>query len=98
VTSVKSTIDGMRATRDEQMGELNRLKTVLKQQNQRLVALSQQKSKLEAQGKFGKDVAGEEQARIAFNNKQVTIKNLKEKIADLEEQVIKSNIFSVVNN
>lgn len=140
MTSVKSVIDGMRATRDQNLAEYNKLKALLKQRNQQVnhlyksekvrsrqeikrcftffffvekklcrsccrkrvtiiscffflcaqqvVALSQQKAKLEAQGKLqGKDSAEEKADVLAFNNKTIVVKNLKDKLADLDEQV-----------
>lgn len=51
------------------------------------MALSQQKAKLEAQGKVGgKDSADDV---LAFNNKTIAVKNLKDKIASLQEEVCK---------
>ncbi|XP_014247399.1 intersectin-1 isoform X2 [Cimex lectularius] len=95
VTSVKSIIDGMRATRDQNLAEYNQLKALVKQRNQQLVTLSQQKMKLEAQGKLGaKDSADD---ILAFNNKQIIVKNLKDKLADLEEQV-KVKMSDLENN
>ncbi|XP_073978678.1 dynamin associated protein 160 isoform X3 [Rhodnius prolixus] len=98
VTSVKSVIDGMRATRDQNLAEYNKLKALLKQRNQQVVALSQQKAKLEAQGKLqGKDSAEEKADVLAFNNKTIVVKNLKDKLADLDEQV-KNKVTDVENN
>ncbi|BES95601.1 RhoGEF [Nesidiocoris tenuis] len=95
VTSVKSIIDGMRSTRDQNLAEYNRLKALLKQRNQQLVALSQQKAKLEAQGKLGgKDSADDV---LAFNNKSIVVKNLKDKISSLQEEV-NSKMKDVENN
>lgn len=75
----------MRSTRDEQMANQNRLKAQLKQYNQQLVALSQQKAKMEAQGK--KDPNSEEQLRLQTSNKEINIKNLKDKNVELEQLV-----------
>ncbi|VEN48558.1 unnamed protein product, partial [Callosobruchus maculatus] len=43
VTNAKSTIDGMRGTRDGYMSEMSQLKNKLKEQNAKLLALSQEK-------------------------------------------------------
>merc|ERR1719509_83924 len=51
VTDVKSFIDGMRSSRDTKMAELNALKAQLKEQNQRLLAVTQDKARLEARNK-----------------------------------------------
>lgn len=65
------------------------LKSKLKENNARLVAVSQEKAKLEAKNKLNMaaDAAGQEQAKIAFNNKQITLKQLRDKLQDMEKQV-----------
>lgn len=75
----------MRLSRDQNLAEYNRLKTQLKQTNAKTLALSQQKAKLEAAGKLGKDERERDQA--AFDDKTLAIKNLKDKLKDLQEQV-----------
>lgn len=85
VSNVKSTIDGMRSTRDSQMQEMSQLKSKLKEQNARLLALSQEKIKLEAKNKLNSQDS--EQARVAFENKEVNIKNLKQKIDDMQNEI-----------
>lgn len=88
VSNVKSTIDGMRSTRDAQMQEMAQLKTKLKEQNARLLALSQEKVKLEARNKLNAiSDPNSEQTRQAFDNKEITIKNLREKIEDMQSQI-----------
>jgi len=52
VTDVKSFIDGMRSSRDTKMGELNGLKSQLKEQNQRLLQVTQEKARLESKNKI----------------------------------------------
>lgn len=65
------------------------LKAKLKEHNARLVTISQEKAKLEAKNKVNaaSDVASQEQAKLAFNNKQITLKQLKDKLQDMEKQV-----------
>lgn len=46
VSNVKTTIDGMRSTRDSQMQEMSQLKNKLKEQNAKLLALSQEKVRI----------------------------------------------------
>ncbi|XP_075217000.1 dynamin associated protein 160 isoform X2 [Lycorma delicatula] len=89
VTSVKATIDGMRSTRDAQLSEMSNLKARLKDHNARLLAISQEKARLEAKNKMNlaNDPAGQEQAKIAFNNKQITLKQMRDKIQDMEKQI-----------
>merc|ERR1719341_1357680 len=52
VADVKSFIDGMRSSRDTKMADLNALKTQLKEQNQRLLQVTQEKARLEAKNKI----------------------------------------------
>lgn len=70
VTKVKSLIDGMRSTRDTQMQDMVQLKAKIKEQNQRLIQLSQEKAKLDAKTKVS-DAASAEQLQAAFSSKQV---------------------------
>ena len=51
MTDVKSFIDGMRSSRDTKMADLNALKTQLKEQNQRLLQVTQEKARIEAKNK-----------------------------------------------
>jgi uncharacterized coiled-coil DUF342 family protein len=68
VTNVKSTIDGMRTTRDTLMSDQTQCKAKIKEQNAKLVQLSQEKARLDAKAKAG-GLSGDEQAFIT--NKQV---------------------------
>lgn len=52
VAETKNTIDGMRSTRDTQMAQLSSLKTQLRDQNQRLLIVSQEKVRLEAKNRM----------------------------------------------
>ena len=52
VAETKNTIDGMRTTRDTQMAQLSALKTQLREQNQRLLTVSQEKVRLEAKNRM----------------------------------------------
>lgn len=90
VTGVKSTIDSMRTTRDTQMNEMSRLKSTLKDQNHRLIAISQEKIRLEAKNKLNpsNEIAEvQEQSQISVSNKKLTLKSLQDKINDLNSQV-----------
>lgn len=90
VTGVKSTIDSMRTTRDTQMNEMSRLKATLKDQNQRLIAVSQEKIRLEAKNKINSSVdntEAQEQTQLSVSNKKLSLKSLQDKINDLNSQV-----------
>lgn len=96
VSNVKTTIDGMRSTRDSQMQEMSQLKNKLKEQNAKLLALSQEKIKLEAKNKLNTQ-ADTEETRVAFDNKEVTIKNLRQKIEDMQKE-IDGKLSDIENN
>lgn len=81
VTSVKTVIDGMRSTRDTQMTEMSSLKARIKEQNAKLVHLSQEKAKLE--NKTGKDGTSPE----VFAAKQLNINQLRTKVDNIKEAV-----------
>lgn len=107
VTKVKALIDGMRTTRDTQMSEMAQLKARIKEQNARLIQLSQEKAKLDAKTKANQasEAADQEQIQAAFSSKQVRdflkdlwskftffafqilIKQLKDKLEDIREQI-----------
>ena len=83
----------MRTTRDTQLSEMSALKARLKEQNQRLVALSQEKARLEARNKMNMaaDSANQEQVKLAFTNKQITLKQLRDRLQDLQKEVRRSH-------
>jgi len=84
VTDVKSFIDGMRTARDTKMAELNATKTRLKDQNVRLLQVTQEKSKLEAKNKI--NAAKMEEGRVVeltdFDLKKVEKQELLEKLRE----------------
>lgn len=59
----------MRTTRDTNMTELAQLKAKIKEQNQKLLQLTQEKAKWDA--KMKSNQYGDEQTNAAFTNKQV---------------------------
>jgi intersectin len=71
VSNVKTVIDGMRTTRDTQMTEMAQLKARVKEQNARLVQLSQEKAKLDAKTKNA-DGSVSQESQAVFNSKQVS--------------------------
>lgn len=82
VTSVKTVIDGMRSTRDTQMSEMTALKSRIKEQNAKLVQLSQEKAKLDS--KYAK---GDGLSQEIFASKQLNINQLRGKVQNLKEEV-----------
>lgn len=99
VSGVKTTIDGMRSTRDAQLQEMSALKNKLREQNQRLLFLSQEKARIEAKNKINaaQDSVGQEAVKMAFANKQITLKQMRDKIADLQQQ-INDKMIDIENN
>lgn len=89
VSSVKATIDGMRGTRDTQMNDMHALKAKLKEQNNRLLMLSQEKARLEIKNKQNQaqDEDNKEAIAQAASAKQIALKQLRDRIADLEKEV-----------
>lgn len=81
VTSVKTVIDGMRSTRDTQMSEMASLKARIKEQNTKLVQLSQDKARLDS--KSHKDGLSQE----VFAAKQLNINQLRDKVQNIKEDV-----------
>lgn len=82
VTSVKSVIDGMRSTRDTQMSEMTSLKAQIKEQNAKLVQLSQEKAKFDS--KYSKS---DGLSQEIFASKQLNINQLRDKLHNLKEEV-----------
>lgn len=96
VSNIKTTIDGMRTTRDSQMQEMSQLKNKLKEQNARLLALSQEKVKLEAKNKMNAQMS-DDQTKAAFENKEIKIKQLKDKLEDMQNTV-QGKMSDIENN
>lgn len=99
VSNIKTTIDGMRSTRDTQMQEMSQLKNKLKDQNARLLALSHEKAKLDAKNKMNAQQknAQNDETKAAFENKEITIKQLKDKLEDMQNQ-IQNKMTDIENN
>lgn len=89
----------MRSTRDTQMQEMSQLKNKLKDQNARILALSHEKAKLDAKNKMNAQTnnAQNEQTKAAFENKEITIKQLKDKLEDMQNQ-IQNKMTDMENN
>ncbi|XP_071543645.1 intersectin-1-like isoform X3 [Panulirus ornatus] len=89
VTEVKATIDTMRSTRDTFMSDMNQLKAAARDQNQRLLALNQEKARLKARNTAAAGASGAEQAAVdaSLTSKQMVIKQLQEKVEELQKEV-----------
>lgn len=102
VTSVKTVIDGMRSTRDTQMTDMAQLKGRIVEQNARLIALSQEKAKLDMRNKMNASAdaasateTGQDQQH--FSNKQILINQLRTKIDSAKEELVGKREDSVNN-
>jgi len=72
------------------MYEMSRLKSTLKEQNQRLIVVSQEKIRLEAKNKMNQNMESaevQEQTQLSVSSKKLTLKSLQDKINDLNSQV-----------
>lgn len=79
VTNVKTVIDGMRTQRDTSMSEMAQLKARIKEQNAKLLQLTQERAKWDAKSKasgaaLSGENAQEEQLNAAFAHKQVSLR------------------------
>ncbi|XP_064546489.1 intersectin-1 isoform X3 [Drosophila montana] len=91
VTNVKSVIDGMRTQRDTSMSEMAQLKVRIKEQNAKLLQLTQERGKWESKSKSSGGIAGDtaqqEQLNAAFAHKQLLIKQIKDKVVNIEKEI-----------
>ncbi|XP_034474996.1 intersectin-1-like isoform X2 [Drosophila innubila] len=91
VTNVKSVIDGMRTQRDTSMSEMAQLKARIKEQNAKLLQLTQERGKWDAKSKVSGATAGDpaqqEQLNAAFAHKQLLIKQIKDKVENIRKEI-----------
>ncbi|XP_014086959.2 intersectin-1 isoform X1 [Bactrocera oleae] len=92
VTNVKTIIDGMRSQRDTSMTDMSQLKARIKEQNAKLLQLTQERAKWDAKSKSiaqsgTSDTAQQEQLNAAFANKQLLIKQLKDKVENIRKEI-----------
>ncbi|KAH8282331.1 hypothetical protein KR054_006910, partial [Drosophila jambulina] len=92
VTNVKTVIDGMRTQRDTSMSEMAQLKARIKEQNAKLLQLTQERAKWDAKSKasnaaLGGENAQQEQLNAAFAHKQLLIKQIKDKVENIGKEI-----------
>merc|ERR1719273_2581452 len=85
VTEVKTFIDGMRTSRDTKMAELNALKTQLKEQNQRLLQVTQERAKIESKNKVNQRKM-EDGLVVEITDFDLKKQEKAEQVAQLKEQ------------
>ena len=92
VTEVKTFIDGMRSSRDTKMADMSSLKAQLKDQNERLLKVTQEKAKLEAKNKARQSQVEEgkenelTEYEIKKAEKQKHVEELRERLRLLKEK------------
>merc|ERR1719483_1495339 len=94
VTDVKSFIDGMRSSRDTKMADLNALKTQLKEQNQRLLQVTQEKARIESKNKVNQQSV--EDGRVLPEIEPYEIRNRFSFLVSLSSHCVKSLVPEVV--
>lgn len=103
VTNVKTVIDGMRTTRDTIVGEQTQFKSKIKEQNAKLVQLSQEKARMDAKAKTNPNSSADDQAMfthkkvgkhrraLKFANfcitSKIIIKQLQDKVENLKTEI-----------
>ncbi|KAH8366469.1 hypothetical protein KR084_010116 [Drosophila pseudotakahashii] len=92
VTNVKTVIDGMRTQRDTSMTEMSQLKARIKEQNAKLMQLTQERAKWDAKSKasgaaMGGENAQQEQLNAAFAHKQLLINQIKDKVENIGKEI-----------
>lgn len=98
VTDVKAFIDGMRTSRDTKMAELNALKNQLKEQNQRLMQVTQEKAKLESKNRVNQKKITEGKA-LEYTDFDLKKDEKKAKVEELRIQLdtLKTEEFTKKN-
>ncbi|KAH8413568.1 hypothetical protein KR009_012294 [Drosophila setifemur] len=92
VTNVKTVIDGMRTQRDTSMTEMAQLKGRIKEQNAKLMQLTQERAKWDAKSRasgaaMGGENAQQEQLNAAFAHKQLLIKQIQDKVENIAKEI-----------
>lgn len=90
VANGKSVIDGMRTERDTKMKELNQLNTALKVLNEKENYVKAENERiikeLKAAANVTEENPGSDSSKLALQNKQVLINQLKEQISEVESE------------
>lgn len=90
VADMKSSIDNMRSTRDTKLTELSSIKQQLKDVNDRLLLLNQEKLKLIGQLKSNQTANPTNDSYNIiihnFNNKQITLHQLRDSLTNVEKE------------
>lgn len=91
VADIKNAIDQMRVTRDTRVSEMDLLKKQIKEQNLKLTQLHQEKAELDDRiqvNNVNNSTADSfNMITRSFSTKQITLKNLKDKLNNIENEV-----------
>lgn len=89
VNAVKSTIDGMRVSRDTFINSIATLKTQLKEQNQRLIILNKEKANFEAKKNISSsDSKTSEQMKLDLMNQQISLNQIRDDVKEIKAEVL----------
>ncbi|XP_065583401.1 intersectin-1-like isoform X3 [Artemia franciscana] len=98
VAEIKTTIDGMRGVRDSHVAELTQLKARMRDQNARLLTLSQERAKLEAKNKLNSAKIGEDNGSEEVVKRRLNVAALREKLAILQAELTRKKEDKENNN
>lgn len=90
VSEVKAFIDTMRSSRDEKMNNMNALKQKLKDQNERLLKVTQEKAQMEAKkAALSNEDNGSQITEFEFkrNEKKKKVEETQKVLEELKEKV-----------
>ncbi|KAG1699640.1 Intersectin-1 [Nymphon striatum] len=89
VTEIKSEIDNMKGERDKKVTLINSLKLQLKEQNDKILSLNQEKANLETtvktESEVNPNIDSMNIVMHSFNNKQITLNQLRDMLSNIEK-------------
>ncbi|GFQ87798.1 intersectin-1 [Trichonephila clavata] len=102
VTDVKTSIDNMRTERDSKLEDMNNVKAKIKEMNDRLLILSQEKISMRAQlntvSQSNPTSDSYNSVMHSFNNKQVTLDQLRNTLSNVESETTQKQKDIEINN
>lgn len=102
VTDVKTSIDNMRTERDSKLEDMNNVKAKIKEMNDRLLILSQEKLSMRAQlnsvSQSNPTSDSYNSVMHSFNNKQATLDQLRNTLSNIESETTQKQKDIEINN
>ncbi|GFY53570.1 intersectin-1 [Trichonephila inaurata madagascariensis] len=102
VTDVKTSIDNMRTERDSKLEDMNNVKAKIKEMNDRLLILSQEKISMRAQlntvSQSNPTSDSYNSVMHSFNNKQATLDQLRNTLSNIESETTQKQKDIEINN